>query len=196
MMAKQPRCGAVKSRLAADLGSVAATSIYRTMMYNSIARLSRDPRWQFVLSLTPESTLNEPLWPQYIPLIGQGRGGLGERMQRIMDEMPPGKVIIIGSDIAGMRPDHTAQAFKKLGTADAVFSPVSDGGYSLVGMKRTPRILSIFDHVRWSSEHTLKDTVRNLAGLKTVYVEEMADIDTGADWNNWKHTHKPGRLCL
>ena len=196
MMVKRPACGAVKSRLAADIGAVAATSAYRTMMYNSIRRLAYDPRWRFVLSVAPDVAKNEPLWPRNIPLVAQGNGGLGERMHHIMTIMPPGKTIIIGSDIAGMRPDHMAQAFKKLGNADAVFSPVSDGGYSLVGLKRTPRILSIFDHVRWSGEYTLKDTLRNLAGFKTEYIEEMADIDTGADWDNWRRTSKSGRLCL
>ncbi len=196
MMVKRPSCGRVKSRLAADIGMVAATSAYRTMMNNTIRALAGDCRWRFVLAVTPDNAVCEPIWPQNIPLIAQGNGDLGARMQRIMDTMPPGKVVIIGSDIAAMRPGHIARAFKKLGEVDAVFSPVVDGGYSLVGLKRSPRIPSIFDNVRWSSSHTLEDTLRNLNPFKTGYIEAVNDIDTGADWQCWQKGGQAGRLCL
>ncbi len=196
MMVKRPVCGNVKSRLAADIGEVAATSAYRTMMLNTIRALANDTRWRFVLAVAPDKAVFEPLWPANIALIGQGGGNLGDRMQRIMNTMPPGKVVIIGSDVAAMRSVHIARAFKKLGKADAVFSPVSDGGYSLVGLKRAPRIPGIFDNVRWSSAHTLKDTLRNLSSMKTGYIEAVNDIDTGADWKVWKDCGGAGRLCL
>lgn len=196
MMVKQPICGRVKSRLAADIGFTAATSIYRAMMYNSIRRLSRDPRWQFVLAIAPDSAVQQPVWPQHIPLFAQGPGDLGAKMHTVMTQMPPGKTIVIGSDIAAMEPAHIAQAFAKLGDADAVFSPADDGGYSLVGLRRTPRILNIFANVRWSSEHTLEDTLKNLEHHKVAYIAELADIDIGADWKAWTATGRAGRLCI
>lgn len=195
-MVKRPACGNVKSRLAADIGTVAATSIYRTIMYNTMRILARDPRWRFVLAITPDSAVFEPLWPHNIALIGQGRGDLGDRMQHIMNSMPPGKIIITGSDIAAMRPAHIARAFKKLGNADAVFSPVEDGGYSLVGLKRSPRIPHIFDNVRWSGSHALEDTLANLSRHKTGFIEEVHDIDTTDDWKAWKNQGFAGRLCF
>jgi len=196
MMVKRPVCGAVKSRLAAGIGAVAATSAYRTMMYNSIHRLGADPRWRFVLAVAPDAAVFEPFWPLNTPRVAQGNGNLGDRMQRIMAGMPPGKTIIIGSDIAGMRPAHIARAFEQLGDVDAVFSPAEDGGYSLVGLKRSLRTPAIFSNVRWSSPHTLGDTLRNLKGLKTGYIEALHDIDTKADWNDWKSRGGVGRLCL
>jgi len=196
MMVKRPICGAVKSRLAAGIGTVGATSIYRAMMYNSIRTLAADPRWRLVLAITPDCAVHQAFWPRNIMLIGQGAGCLGERMQRIMATMAPGKIIITGSDVAALRPVHLARAFKKLGPADAVFSKADDGGYSLVGLKRTPRILSIFANVRWSSPHTLGDTLRNLDGYKTAYIEALPDIDTPDDWHNWKDAGRAGRLCL
>ncbi len=196
MMVKRPACGAVKSRLAADIGVVAATSAYRTMMYNSIRRLAYDSRWHFVLAVAPDGAVHEPLWPPNIPLITQGNGDLGDRMQRIMTGMPPGKVVIIGSDIAGMRPAHIARAFKQLGDVDAVFSPAGDGGYSLVGLKRCPRVPVVFNNVRWSSPHTLDDTLRNLKHLKTGYIDTLHDIDNATDWKGWKNRGGAGRLCF
>ncbi len=196
MMVKRPACGAVKSRLAAGIGVVAATSAYRTMMYNSIRRLATDRRWHFILAIAPDSAVFEPFWPRNISLAAQGSGDLGDRMQRIMASMPPGPVIIIGSDIAGMRPAHIARAFKKLGDVDAVFSPAGDGGYSLVGLKRSLRPPAIFNNVRWSSPHTLDDTLLNLRGLKAGYIEVLHDIDTQADWEHWKSFGGAGRLCF
>jgi len=195
-MVKRPACGVVKSRLAAGIGTVAATSAYRTMMYNSIRRLAGDPRWRFVLAIAPDNAVFEFFWPRSISLVAQGNGDLGDRMQRIMTGMPPGKTIIIGSDIAGMRPAHIARAFRQLGDVDAVFSPAGDGGYSLVGLKRHPRIPAIFNNVRWSSPHTLNDTLRNLENLKTGYIETLRDIDTITDWKEWKNRGGAGRLCL
>ncbi len=196
MMVKRPACGAVKSRLAAGIGTVAATSAYRTMMYNSIRRLARDPRWRFVLAIAPDGAVFEPFWPQNISLVAQGNGDLGDRMQRIMSGMPPGKTIIIGSDIAGMRPAHIARAFRQLGDVDAVFSPAGDGGYSLVGLKRSLRTPVIFNNVRWSGPHALDDTLRNLESFKTGYIEALHDIDTAVDWKHWKARGGAGRLCL
>jgi len=50
--------------------------------------------------------------------------------------------------------------------------------------------------VRWSSPHTLDDTLRNLGNLKTGYIETLHDIDTEADWKHWKSRGGGGRLCL
>ncbi len=196
MMVKRPACGAVKSRLAAGIGAVAATSAYRTMMYNSIRRLAFDRRWRFVLAVAPDNAVFEPFWPQSISLVAQGNGDLGDRMQRIMAGMPPGPVVIIGSDIAAMRPAHIARAFKKLGDVEVVFSPAGDGGYSLVGLKRSLRTPVIFNDVRWSSPHTLDDTLLNLGGLKAGYIEALHDIDILADWKHWKSCGGAGRLCF
>jgi len=196
MMVKRPICGAVKSRLAAGIGTVGATSIYRAMMYNSIRTLAADTRWRLVLAVSPDPAVHETFWPRNIALVSQGGGCLGDRMQRIMDTMAPGKIIITGSDVAALRPIHLARAFKKLGPADAVFSAADDGGYSLVGLKRIPRILNIFANVRWSSTHTLGDTLHNLDGCKTAYIEPLPDIDTPGDWHKWKSRGRAGRLCL
>ncbi|WP_425283593.1 DUF2064 domain-containing protein [Methyloceanibacter stevinii] len=52
--------------------------------------------------------------------------------------MPPGPVVLVGSDIPRISRAHIAEAFRLLGNADAVFGPAQDGGYWLVGFKRSP----------------------------------------------------------
>ena len=107
----------------------------------------------------------------------QGRGDLGARMQRIFDVLPPGPVLIVGTDVPGIRPSHIAQAFRLLGGHDAVLGPAADGGYWLVGLRRRPRMLQIFANVRWSSPHALADTLANLEGCSVAFAATLSDVD-------------------
>ena len=187
-MAKAPRMGRVKTRLAKDIGTVAAWSFYRHTLFQVSRPLAADPRWQTWLSITPDTAVgNKTTWPENTHRIGQGGGGLGDRMDRIMKTMPPGPVVIIGADIPEIRRPHIKQAFEVLGRHDTVFGPAEDGGYWLVGQRRRPRILSLFSDVRWSSPHTLADTLKNIpATTSTGYLEELADVDDGADYRAYR----------
>lgn len=188
VMVKRPNLGAVKTRLAKSIGSVAATGFYRRTSLNLLRQVAGDPRWQTLIALAPDRAVHEHgVWPQSIPRIGQGPGDLGTRMGRLMRDLPPGPVVIVGSDIPDIRREHIAQAFAAFGNADAVFGPSEDGGYWLVGMKRRPRVVGVFDNVRWSGPHALEDTLRNVvqAGLRFAKLATLADIDTGEDYERW-----------
>ncbi len=163
-MAKRPVAGRVKRRLAREIGDVAALRFYRTALANTVMRLGADPRWRTYLAVTPDTSVTASCWPSPPKLtrISQGEGGLGQRMQSLFDRMPPGPVVIVGSDIPAVRPAHIARAFDLLGSADAVFGPATDGGYWLVGLKRSVRQLVPFEGVPWSTEETLAATVANL----------------------------------
>jgi len=186
IMARAPVMGRVKSRLAADIGLVTATSFYRHELSRLVRILGQDPRWGTTLAVTPDSSLGAALWSGHLPAIAQGRGDLGERMGRIMGVMPPGPVVIIGSDVPELMPGHIADAFAALGAADAVIGPASDGGYYLVGLKQMGRRANAFANVRWSSRHALQDTLANLSGLKVALLDPLGDIDTGEDWERWR----------
>jgi len=179
-MAKEPRCGAVKSRLAADIGSVAATGFYRNSLGNVSTRLATDPRWRTLIAVSPDSAICAPAWPRVFGLVPQGPGNLGTRMQRVFDQLPPGPGIIIGSDVPEITGGHIARAFAALGSNDAVIGPGDDGGYWLVGVRRTPIVPRVFTGVRWSSPHTLDDTLTNLKRLRVATVDQLTDVDDGA----------------
>ncbi len=186
IMAKQPMAGRVKSRLAKDIGAVRASSVYRTLMTTTVRNLGRDERWQSWAAVTPDRSVYDYRWPPDLSPFGQGTGDLGTRMQRIFDTMPPGPVIIIGTDIPLITGSDIANAFRLLGANDVVFGPAGDGGYWLVGAKRTPRVPQIFGNVRWSGQHALADTVENCRGLKVGYAAERFDVDTVADYRRWR----------
>ncbi len=186
VFAKAPRMGRVKTRLAADIGNVSATAFYRRNLQAVFRNLGGDRRWLCWLAITPDKEVcQNGIWGRKAwPLrIAQGGGDLGARMGRIMKILPPGPAIIIGSDIPGIKADSIAAAFARLGSNDAVFGPSSDGGYWLVGLKRSPNIPPIFSKVRWSGYHALADTMANLGpGKRSAMVENMDDIDNGADY--------------
>ncbi len=188
MMVKAPIAGAVKTRLARDVGVAEALRFYRASTAATIRRLRADRRWRFVLSVAPDSAAMAPAWPADILRIGQGSGDLGARMQRVIDRMPPGPVIIVGSDIPTIRPTHIARAFAALGQADIVFGPSDDGGYWLVGAKRRPHVPQVFSNVRWSSEHALSDTLGNLSNYVTYQIDPLDDVDTAGDLKRWRQS--------
>ena len=114
-------------------------------------------------------------------MVPQGGGDLGRRMGRLFQTLPPGPLVMIGSDIPGITRGHIARAFQQLGSQDWVFGPAEDGGYWLVGARRRPRIVTPFDGVRWSGTHTLDDTLANLSGQRIAFVDRLRDVDSGAD---------------
>lgn len=180
-MVKEPVAGRVKTRLARGIGVVAATSAYRTMQSSLVARLSHAPHWHTVIAVTPDTALAGAMLPPNTDRIAQGHGDLGQRLQHVFDVMPPGPVVVIGTDIPAIRPADIANAFRALGSHDAVIGPARDGGYWLIGMKRQPRVLHAFENVRWSSEHALADTVANLEGHTLARLGFHDDVDTEGD---------------
>jgi hypothetical protein len=150
-------------------------------------------RWRTLIAVTPDSAIHAPVWPHGAGLVGQEEGDLGARMQRMFDCLPPGPVVIIGTDIPEISGRHIAQAFRKLGSNDAVLGPCDDGGYWLVGLRRSPRVREMFAGVRWSSVHTLKDTLANLAGARVAMLETLEDVDDGT---SYRHLAKAGSRIM
>src|SRR5438270_756285 len=85
------------------------------------------------------------------PRFHQGGGDLGARMRRALAACPPGPVVLVGSDIPALAPAHIAEAFGLLGHCELVFGPTGDGGFWLVGARRSPRLPPLFGPVRWST---------------------------------------------
>jgi hypothetical protein len=177
VVAKAPVAGRVKTRLARELGVATATRFARHAMGALLARLSRGLGRRTTITIAADGGVGARFWPRGVAIMPQGRGDLGARMQRIMQRMPPGPVVIIGTDVPGISGTHVSAAFRLLGRHDAVFGPASDGGYWLVGMRRRPRLLAPFKGVRWSTPHALADTLANLEGCSIARVATLADVD-------------------
>ena len=198
IMVKAPHAGRVTTRLAARIGTAEAVRCYRALLERTVRRLARDRRWLTWLAVTPDAAAGRLAGcgrgVATLAVRPQGRGGLGARMQRLMDRLPPGPVVIVGSDVPGIAPDDIAAAFRALGAGDAVFGPAADGGYWLVGQRRAPATLQMFERVRWSSPHTLADTLANLEGRRIAHLRTIADVDSEADYLRWRREDLGRRL--
>jgi hypothetical protein len=186
---RAPRLGRVKSRLAAGIGASAALGFYRMTSVALLRRLSRDRRWICHLAVTPDRALAGPRpWRVDARYRGQGQGDLGQRMARVFRTLPAGPAVIIGSDIPDIVPAHIAAAFRAVGHHDAVFGPARDGGYWLVGLRRSPRVpQDLFKDVRWSSEHALADTLASLPpDFAVARLATLDDIDDAAGYARWR----------
>jgi len=183
IMVKSPVAGRVKTRLARAVGATAATAFYRGTARAVIARLARDTRWRTIVAVAPDTDVHKPFWPAGLRRMRQGGGDLGAKMQRLIEDVPAGRVIVIGTDIPAVRPAHIADAFRQLGCADAVLGPAEDGGFWLVGQRRVPRARDAFKGVRWSSAVTLSDTLANLAACRVARAATLSDVDEKEEMN-------------
>jgi len=178
IFARAPQFGRVKRRLAAAIGPAEAIRFYRRTLDRQVRALSHDRRWTVWLFITPDHAFDHPPW-QRAKVRGQGQGDLGQRMKRPFRLLPPGPVVLVGSDIPAMQPRHIARAFALLGRHDLVFGPATDGGFWLVGARRsrpTPR--SLFANVRWSTRHALADTLATIPqGYTTGIADTLDDVD-------------------
>ncbi len=183
--------GAVKSRLARDIGPVAAWKFHRDTMHSLFATLGNERTWHTWLAVTPSRFLDSRIWPSNLPRIDQGQGDLGLRMARPFIFLPPGPIVLAGIDIPELERKHIVQAFDALKRAEVVLGPAHDGGFWLIGMSRRPRparhvLARMFAGVRWSTPNALADVLTNLDGfVEAALVSELADIDTGPDYLRW-----------
>jgi rSAM/selenodomain-associated transferase 1 len=182
-MLKTPVAGRVKTRLGGEIGMGRAAAIFRVLTKHTIAEASRGG-WRTVLAVDPPSATHSTAqyWPPHLKRIPQGRGDLGARMKRVFEEAPPGPLVIIGADAPGFRARLVRAAFDALRSADAVFGPAEDGGYWLIGLARKRAAPDLFDGVRWSTKHALKDTLKGLPeGFRVRMLQTLGDIDEAKD---------------
>jgi rSAM/selenodomain-associated transferase 1 len=175
VFARAPRLGVVKRRLARGIGAMAALRFYRAQLAATL-RQACGGGWRTILAVTPDH--GRTRWPRRLPMVSQGQGDLGVRMDRALRLHR--RAVIVGSDIPDFAQSDILAAFRALGRADAVFGPAEDGGYWLVGLgpRRPARP---FDKVRWSSEHALADTLANFRGRRVALLRTLRDVDTAED---------------
>jgi rSAM/selenodomain-associated transferase 1 len=178
VFARAPRLGAVKRRLARDIGDRAALRFHAGSMRRLLRALARERRFASLVALTPDRAALR--LPVRIGRIPQGSGDLGKRMDRAFRRFRRERVVLVGCDILGMGVHDLHAAFRALGRAPSVFGPAEDGGYWLVGMgpRRPARP---FAGVRWSTSHALADTRRNFAAHRGLLLRTLRDVDTAAD---------------
>lgn len=183
VLARLPRLG-VKKRLASGIGAVPAWRFYRNTLRNML-RAVRGP-WRCWLLLTPAARGLPHGWGAGWTIARQDGGDLGARMRRPFVDLPPGPVVLVGSDIPALGAHHVVAAFAALRRSDAAFGPAEDGGYWLVGLRRRRLARRLFQGVRWSTRHALADTMANLPRhCRVARLATLQDVDDAAAWRSW-----------
>lgn len=126
-----------------------------------------------------------------MPRCVQPEGDLGARMLAALEagqmagqaagQSAAPAALVIGTDAPTLPLTHLASGREALQGADIVLGPSSDGGYYLIGARRTAP--GMFDGVRFSTRYTLADTRRACAaaGLSVALLSPWYDVDTPAD---------------
>jgi uncharacterized protein len=198
VMAKAPRPGLAKTRLAAALGDEGAARLAQRMLRHAVAqavqsgcgpvelRVTPDADDEHIVALAREHALTVAL---------QGDGDLGDRMARALTQGigEQGAALVMGTDAPALDAAVLRQAAQALTTHDAVLVPALDGGFVLLGLRRCPP--GLLAGLRWSHDRVLHDTVERLHrhGLDTRTLPAVQDIDTPDDLNllpsGWLDSH-------
>ncbi len=178
VFARAPRLGAVKRRLAAEIGDRAALRFHTANLSRLLRALARDRRFQTLVTVTPDRAFIR--LPHGVARIAQGRGDLGARMARALARFRRGRAVLLGCDIPDAGAADVRAALHALGRADAVFGPAEDGGYWLVGFGPR-RVFRPFAPVRWSGPHALADTLARFGARRVARLRQLADVDVAAD---------------
>lgn len=184
-MLKAPRAGFVKTRLALEIGAEAAAAIYRRLVEHQMAAVPRG--WRVEVHFAPaEAAAQMRQWLGVEPdLFSQSGDDLGERLIHATAGAfgrEAGCVIVIGGDCPALDETCLHEACGALESADVVLGPAADGGYYLIGLRRS--LPDLFRGIPWSSETVLKMTVERVrqAGLPYAMLPTKEDVDDLASW--------------
>lgn len=188
VMAKAPRLGIGKIRLAAEIGRVEAWRINRALQ-NRTLREALDPRWRTLLCVTPDAAVTLALpsvWPERrsAQRVPQGAGDLGQRMARAFAHRR--WTAMIGVDCPMLRRRHIASAFAGLRRAPFALGPSTDGGFWLIAARDGDRVAGAMSGVRWSSAHAAADVIANMGAHNVAMLETLTDVDAAADLRYWR----------
>lgn len=180
---KNPVLGQVKSRLASSVGEERALRIYQALV-SRIADEVRQLKDIAVAVYYSAHLLEDNRWPSHAHCFVQSEGDIGRRMCEAIREQlrTHRRVVLVGTDIAGLTASVLRRSFDLLDAADVVLGPTYDGGYYLIGMKTLDD--SIFEGIPWSTEEVFIETTKRIQLAELVYdlTDRLSDIDYEEDW--------------
>lgn len=185
IMARYPEEGAVKTRLARDLGQRATLDLYRAFLFDLEEKFGRGPRpliWYYL----PEKSPFPELFPDPFSCRPQRGDTLQERMLGIFRELFEegyGKIVVIGADVPHIPVRAVDQAFAFLDGADVVLRPSMDGGYHLIGLT-APR--DLFSGIPMGTDRVFRQTADRARSMELAVrcLEPSFDVDTVEDIKN------------
>ena len=199
IMAKAPRLGSVKTRLAESLPVEAVTELYLCLLNDTIALAQGLDRVGIAI-MCPASDVDDlsratPKTVRAVPQTGEGlAAGLTSVFRRFAT---PGheRVIAFNSDSPHLPASVLETAFDALENRDLVVGPTDDGGYYLVGAKASHPDLFVSDGMGTASALDALLTRARALGLSAHLTDVFYDIDVAEDLGKLAHElqRTPGR---
>jgi len=185
IMAKAPRPGAVKTRLAQSLSLQSVTELYRCLLSDTIA-LAQTLDQVEVAIMCPAPDVQELSHAvgDTVSIVAQTGQGLAAGLTSVFAHFTTRalrRVIAFNSDSPHLPASVLAAAFDALECDDLVVGPTYDGGYYLVGAKASYPELFTSDGMGTGS--ALETLLRRAAalGLSAHLTDLFYDIDVAAD---------------
>jgi rSAM/selenodomain-associated transferase 1 len=183
-MAKAPRTGKVKTRLAQSLPPDAVLELYRCLLDDTLA-LARSLDGVEVVMMCPASDVDDLVRfaGDSVRVVAQTGEGLASGLTSVFATFAPTseRVIAFNSDSPHLPASVLQGAFDTLATCDVVVGPTHDGGYYLVGAKAShPGLFNGNGMGTSSALETLMQRVTSL-GLSVRLTEPFYDIDIAPD---------------
>ncbi|MBF6601288.1 MAG: TIGR04282 family arsenosugar biosynthesis glycosyltransferase [Dehalococcoidia bacterium] len=184
VLAKEPRAGYTKTRLAAVVSSARGAELSAAFLRDTLAFAALRGR-RLYIAYAPEDARDafHTLAPDALA-FAQPAGDLGARLSHAFETVIREgglRPVLIGSDSPTLPAHLLAAAHAALMTHDVVLGPAEDGGYYLIGMN-APHV-SLFSGIRWSSDAVLEQTLARAAEarLRVFVLPYWYDIDTASD---------------
>lgn len=201
---KEPRPGAVKTRLARAIGDQAAAEAYRALAEAEIRATapprdaSGQPAYERLFFFAPAEAeaavagwLRAVVGDEALVCRPQAGADLGARMARAFAECfarGARRAAIVGTDVPMCSHAHVLAALRALDDHDVAVGPTHDGGYYLLALSREQP--ELFRDVAWSTPVVLPTTLARAAaaGLRVRQLERLRDVDTLEDWRAHERT--------
>lgn len=185
VMAKAPRPGMVKTRLAQSLPVEAVTGLYQCLLDDTMA-LACSLGTVEVAMMCPASDIDEltRLVPGGVGVVAQKGEGLAAGLTSVFAHFAASgrqRVIAFNSDSPHLPPSVLESAFEALSGHDVVVGPTHDGGYYLVGAKTAHP--SLFDGDGMGTKNALDALLARARGLQLSigFTDPFYDIDVESD---------------
>lgn len=192
-----PIAGETKTRLIPVYGTEGAERIHRQLIARTASAasgLSGKANIVTAIADAPRDAAVDSLFARDWPAIAQRGEHLGERMANAITDafsLHPDTeaTVLVGVDC----PDYSAALFRDaamlLEANDIVFAPTEDGGYGLVGMRRSAwesRLRhALFDGIEWGTSQVMTASLARVAALSplptTLLMPTIWDVDTPND---------------
>jgi rSAM/selenodomain-associated transferase 1 len=187
IFARWPRPGHSKTRLIPALGREGAARLHAGLLRATTERvltsgLAPAQLWVDSAQDTACTAIYRELFDG--ELYVQCRGDLGARMAHALDQAlrQAAFAVLIGSDCPAMDNGYLQRACELLATGhEAVLGPAEDGGYVLIGLRRSD--LRLFDGIAWGTSAVAAQTRERFAALGRTLSElpSLWDVDRPED---------------